>query len=401
MLKSSNQASVAPSHKSPLVKPLCFLVDEDFVFRQELARALRQNGIEVVELSDGSRLLGMVEDQYPDIVFVEVKGTLPYPSVRTILALKECNYSGGVQLFGSCEPKTLDSFNKLGIDCSLRMLPPISKPVKVAAVERIIRDNKIVEAGPSRVGTSLKEALDRNWVTFLYQPNFSLKTKTMVGAEVVARVAHPESGLLAPDQFLKGADEEALLKLSRLVIATALKASAELYKTGTALLLGINIGVDTLVQLPIAEIVKLHRPDSREWPGILLEIPERQVFNRFDLLKSWTSKFLQDGVSIAIDNFCFGASRLDMLHEIRFAEIKLDRSLVDGCSVNEAHARTCKTFIQMAHNFEIRAAAVGLSNQADCRLIAELGCDIGQGFALSKPINWQELQTLITRFKIT
>ena len=399
MLNLSGQSPVSTGPKASSVKPLCFLVDEDFVFRQELARTLRQHDIDVVEFSDGSRLLGMVDDQYPDVVFVEVKSAIPYQSVRTILALKECNYSGSVQLFGSCEPKTLDSFNKIGRECSLSMLPPISKPIKVAVIERIIRDNKIADAGNSRIAISLHEALDRNWVTFLYQPNFSLKTKTMIGAEVVARVAHPENGILMPDQFLKGADEEAFLRLSRLAITDALKKSVELYKAGVAVLLGVNIGIDPLLQLPIAEIVKLHRPDSNNWPGLILEIPERQVMNRFELLKSWASKFIRDGLSISIDNFRFGASRIDMLYQIPFSEIKLDRSLVDGCAVNESNAKACKTFIQMAHNFEMRAAAVGLSNQADCRLIAELGCDVGQGFALSKPITWQELQTLVMKFQ--
>jgi EAL domain-containing protein (putative c-di-GMP-specific phosphodiesterase class I) len=166
-----------------------------------------------------------------------------------------------------------------------------------------------------------------------------------------------------------------------------------------ALLMGVNIGIDTLLQLPITEIMKLHRPDSSNWPGLLLEIPERQVLNRFDLLKARAPKLLQEGVSIAIDNFRFGASRVDMLHQIPFAEIKLDRSLVDSCSTHDGHAKTCKTFIQMAHNFSMRASAVGLSTQEDCRLIAELGCDVGQGFALSKPITRQELQTLVARFK--
>jgi diguanylate cyclase len=241
--------------------------------------------------------------------------------------------------------------------------------------------------------------LHKNLVKFLYQPKFDLKSNTMIGAEVVARVAHPQLGLLTPDQFLKGADEEALLQLSRLALVKALKTSAHFYELGIALLVAINITVDSLIQLPICDIVMLHRPESRNWPGLLLEIPERQVGSRIDVLKARAAKFQQAGISIAIDNFGCGASRLDILHQMQFAEIKIDRSLVHGCASHAGNATTVKTFIQMAHNFGCRAAAVGISSAEDVRLLSEFGCEIGQGFFLSKPMTWQQIDGLIAGFK--
>ncbi len=67
-------------------------------------------------------------------------------------------------------------------------------------------------------GILLSEALTQNLVQFLYQPKLDLKRNVIVGVEAVARVAHPKLGLLTPDQFLKGADQDALLKLSRLAL---------------------------------------------------------------------------------------------------------------------------------------------------------------------------------------
>jgi EAL domain-containing protein (putative c-di-GMP-specific phosphodiesterase class I) len=153
------------------------------------------------------------------------------------------------------------------------------------------------------------------------------------------------------------------------------------------------------MQLPICDIVMLHRPESRNWPGLLLEIPERQVGSRIDVLKARAAKFQQAGISIAIDNFGCGASRLDILHQMQFAEIKIDRSLVHGCASHAGNATTVKTFIQMAHNFGCRAAAVGISSAEDVRLLSEFGCEIGQGFFLSKPMTWQQIDGLIAGFK--
>ncbi len=378
--------------------PLCFLMDEDFVFRQSLAKELRRDGVDVVEFSNSSRLLDMVDDQSPDIVFVYLNSALPHEYVRSLWALKECGYSGAVQIFGRCEPKFLESFNTVGADCSLTMLPPLQKPVKAERIHQIIRERKLNTATASTAGMSLSDALLRNLVTFLYQPKFDLKTHTMAGFEVVARVAHPERGLLAPDQFLKGADEEDLLKLSHLALVTALKASTHFRQLGVALVLAINISVENLLRLPIADLVEAHRPPGNDWPSLLLEVPERQVVNKIEFLKSRFLKLKQSGVSIAIDNFGRGSTSLDILNQIPFAEVKIDRELIENCATNAGKANICKTLIQMARNFGSQAVAVGISSEADLRMLRGLGCDLGQGFLLGKPMDAKRIDALIASF---
>src|ERR1700757_3025361 len=90
------------------------------------------------------------------------------------LALKECRYGGAVQLFGNCEPKFLESLKVTGLDCGLKMLPPLRMPIKVATLQSIIREQKLGAPAIKRCGTSLKDALARQIVTFLYQPKIDL-----------------------------------------------------------------------------------------------------------------------------------------------------------------------------------------------------------------------------------
>jgi EAL domain-containing protein (putative c-di-GMP-specific phosphodiesterase class I) len=221
----------------------------------------------------------------------------------------------------------------------------------------------------------------------------------MAGFEVVARVAHPELGLLAPDQFLKGADEDDLLKLSHLAPVTALKASAHFRQSGVALVLAINISVENLLRLPIADLVAVHRPPDNDWPGLLLEVPQRQVVNKIELLKSRFLKLKQSGVLIAIDNFGRGSTSLDILNQIPFAEVKIDCELMENCAADAGKANICKTLIQMARNFGSQAVAIGISSEADLRMIRNLGCDMGQGFLLGKPMDAQRIDALIASFK--
>ncbi|MGB6938181.1 MAG: EAL domain-containing protein [Xanthobacteraceae bacterium] len=194
---------------------LCFIMDKDFIFRQGLAAELRRTGIDVVELSANSRLSDMVEDQNPDIVLVNVDRAVPHECVRTLLALKEPSYAGAVQLFGNTDLAALDSLNMVGADCSLTMLPPVQKPIKATTLHRIIRDLKLGSVASPSASITLAEALARDLVTFLYQPKFDLKSGNLVvGAEATARVNHPKLGVLTPDRFLKGADQDDLLNLS-------------------------------------------------------------------------------------------------------------------------------------------------------------------------------------------
>lgn len=379
--------------------PLCFLMDDDFVVRRDLAKALRLEGIDIVEFSNSARFMDMIDNQDPDIVFVNVNDGAPHECVRALLALKECGYSGAVQLFGGCAPKLLESFNTVGGDCALTMLPPLQKPIKVATIRRIVFDRKLGASDPASVKVSLSDALAKNLVKFLYQPKFDLKTKVMVGAEAVARVAHPELGLLTPDRFFKGASEEAFLNLSRAAVVSAVRASTHFHQMGVALVLAINIGVDSLLRLPVADLVLMHRPEAHNWAGLVLEITERQVANSIELLKARLPKLREAGVSIAVDNVGPRASLLGVLTEAPLAEIKIDRSLVEGCAANAGNAKVCKSLIQTAHNFGCHAVAVGLSAEADLHTLAGFGCDVGQGYLFGKPMSVGQIEALVEHSK--
>ena len=278
------------------------------------------------------------------------------------------------------------------------MLPPLRMPIKVATLHGIIREQKLGAPVVKGGGISLKDALARQAVTLLYQPKIDLKAGIVTGAEVVARIADPQFGIITPDQFLKGAEQETLADLTRLAVINALKTSAHFHKLGVALEISINITADVLLQLPMAELILLHRPDRSDWAGLILEIPERQIVNKMESLQARLPRLQQCGASIAIDNFGRGSFSFEAISQMPFSEIKIDRSLVEGCGTVSTNANICKTIIQIAHNFGCRAAAVGVSTPADLQLLTQLGCDMGQGFLLGKPMTAPQLDTLVAGF---
>ena len=98
-----------------------------------------------------------------------------------------------------------------------------------------------------------------------------------------------------------------------------------------ALEISINITADVLLQLPVAELILLQRPDCSDWAGLILEIPERQIVNKMESLQARLPRLQQCGASIAIDNFGRGSFSFEAISQKPFSEIKIDRSLVEGC----------------------------------------------------------------------
>ena len=386
---------------APAASSLCFIIDKDFVFRQGLAAELRRTGIDIVELSAAARLLEMVENQNPDMVLINVERSAPHECIRALLVLKDCGYRGAVQLFGNGDVGGLDSLNLVGSDCALSMLEPLQKPIKAATLHRIMRERKLGSGLPAADGITLADALARDLVTFLYQPKFDLKAKNLViGAEAMARVNHPKRGLLTPDCFLKGADQDDLLNLSNHALVNAARSSLHFQELGLAMQVSINVGVENLLALPINDIVSRYRPDRNDWGGVLLEVTSRQLMNKSGALKSVAAKLKEAGVPMAIDNFGLGVVQFDVLNRLACAEIKIDRSLVDGCATDANKRRICKSIIQIAHNFGSKAVAVGVANEADLDTLTASGCDLAQGFLFGKPMSVQQIDSLIAQSRL-
>jgi EAL domain-containing protein (putative c-di-GMP-specific phosphodiesterase class I) len=374
---------------------LCFVVDTDFGYLQGFSKSLRGLGVNTAEFVNSARLGENVEIHNPSIVFVNLNATDPYDCARALFSLRECKFGGRVQLFGRCEPAFLESFRKIGNDAALAMLPVLHKPVDFAAVRKVIQEQKLKTDVVSPPDLTLKKAITSNWINFLYQPQLDLKKKMVVSAESFARVSHPQHGLLPPARFLGGASEEDLTELAVLAISKAVQTSARFFNAGVCLKFAININVETLAKLPVALLVEKYRPQDDQWPGLVFELSETQVLTKTALLKARIAGLHQAGVSVAIDNFGRGNSSFGILKEIPFSEFKIDRSFVEGCADNKGNASVCKTMIELAHNFGGQASAVGIETSDEAKMLADLGCDIGQGYLFAKPMLEQELMDMV------
>jgi EAL domain-containing protein (putative c-di-GMP-specific phosphodiesterase class I) len=157
-------------------------------------------------------------------------------------------------------------------------------------------------------------------------------------------------------------------------------------KVGANLRLSINMPAEALTKLPIADIVRSHRPQLDNWPSLLIDVTEEQIITNLALAADIAKRLGHLNIKLAIDDFGRGHSTLTNLKELPIAELKLDQAFVQDCGTDRVNEPLCKTVIDLVHNFSVPALAIGIEKAADALALTSMGCDYGLGFLLGQPI---------------
>ena len=177
-----------------------------------------------------------------------------------------------------------------------------------------------------------------------------------------------------------------MLELSTRAMAAALSGWRALPRGDQPLKLAINVTVDDLLRLPIAAIIREHRPRDADWPGLILEVTEDHAVRDIALTQEIATQLRIYDIALALDDFGAGYSNLARLKQLPFAELKLDRSIVAGCDKDAATAALCQMSIDLAHQLGAVAVGEGIETRAELHALARMGCDLGQGFLLAPPM---------------
>ncbi len=260
-----------------------------------------------------------------------------------------------------------------------------SEPINDLAEDerRALIDSMTTETRPR---IAIAEALRNNWFEIWYQPKIDLKRKCLAGAEALARIHHPQLGVLLPGSFLPEVDGDGVAELAQHALVATLCDWTMFEEAGFNLHLAINVPVGVLLKLPVAELVNEYRPQSEQWPGLIVEVTEDQIVRDIALANEIAAQLRVSGISIAIDDFGAGYSSLSSLRDLPFAELKIDRSFVRSCATDATNAAICQTAIDLAHRFGSGAVAEGVENQADSQALMVMCCDFGQGVLIAPPM---------------
>lgn len=376
-------------HSPPRV-PQCLIVDDEPGIRAVISRTLGGYGLTADEFADAEDAVTSIANGQPKIIFLDVS-LARSDAIEAIRGFAQRKFSGAVQLISGHKACVVDEIRKIGERHGLRMREPIAKPFAADAIRTVVIEEALTATVLSEHPIPLDEALRNGWLELWYQPKIDLQKRTLVGAEALARVRHPEHGLVAPKAFLPHASQAELSELTTFVIKTALRDWSVFAASGANLKLAVNVTASTLGELPLAQLIRDNRPDDGNWPGLILEVVEDAFLHDLTLIHEVATQLSLYNVSLSIDDFGSGHSSMKRLRDLPCAELKLDHSFVRDCAENGRNARICEAVIKLAHELGIAVTAEGIERSSELRALRAMGCDIGQGFLFSPPVERDSL----------
>lgn len=226
----------------------------------------------------------------------------------------------------------------------------------------------------------LRSALEHGDLEVHLQPQVNLATGAVVGAEALARWRHPQDGVLLPASFLPLAARTGLLRpVAALVLDKAVAACARWWSLGHTTPVSINLTADELrnpdlPDLLEAALTRYELPSS----AICIEITEDALLADPPATAALLQRWRAAGVGVALDDFGTGYSSLAYLRDLPLDELKIDRAFVSDLR-NRTTATIVRYTVAMAHALRLRVVGEGVEDAGTARLLADTGCDIGQG----------------------
>lgn len=383
------------------MRSLVFIVDDEPAIGRMIALALHElDEVDVEQYVDFHSMAAALNDHTPDVIFLDVSlGSSD--GIDAIRHLSAVAYPGVVQLMSGRDAALLSHVRLIGERHGLRMRHALCKPFRIADVKAVVEEErhlfsgarsapakKDAAAGRDNRGAGLKvslsDALKHDRLEIWYQPKIDLLGRRVIGAEGLARVRDPDHGIALPGAFLPDATGGDLIALAECALLTALRDAAAMAAAGHSLKLAVNMPVEALISLPIAAIVRDARPKGDDWSGIVVEVTEDQIIRDIPLAHEIAVQLRIHRIGLSLDDFGSGYSSLARIKELPFEELKLDRSFVTGCSLDDGDAMLCRTAIELAHRFGSLAVAEGIETSADLKTIRRLGCDLAQGFLFAE-----------------
>lgn len=239
----------------------------------------------------------------------------------------------------------------------------------------------------------LREAIHLGHLELFYQPKLSLKSGTIHHAEALIRWRHPERGLVPPGLFIPYAEKTGFIrKITEWAIGEGLRQSAAWRSQGLDLVISLNLSARDLMNKDLVDIfldqLKLHgaRPES-----LMLEITESAVMSDPAGALEILNRLHGMGLKLSIDDFGTGYSSLAYLKKLPVSELKIDQSFVTNMTKDHGDEVICKSTIDLGHNLGLEVVAEGIEDQATLEALRRMGCDLAQGYHISRPVPAQVL----------
>ena len=243
-----------------------------------------------------------------------------------------------------------------------------------------------------RLEQDLKNALIEEQFEVFYQPKINIATREVTGSEALVRWNHPSRGYISPEDFIPVAEEAGMIiELGEWILRTACKQTNELHRMGY---MGLNVAVNiSAVQFTdgnLLPMVSKALQDTQLRPELLeLEITESAVMHDPEEVIESLHELSQFGMRLAIDDFGTGYSSLAYLKRFPVNTLKIDRAFITDISSDNDDVAIVEAVLGLGRHFNMKVVAEGIEDEEQLQFLKDQGCDLAQGFFISKPMNME------------
>jgi diguanylate cyclase (GGDEF)-like protein len=236
--------------------------------------------------------------------------------------------------------------------------------------------------------SDFRRALASDEIVVHYQPIVDVEGSAVHGAEGLVRWQHPELGLLPPGDFIQLVEQSGLIgPLTFYVLERSIAQCAAWRRAGQDMSVSVNLSVRNLLDRNLPrEIERLLSVYGLPASALQLEITESMIMSDPDRAMSTITRLSQLGVHLSVDDFGTGYSSLANLKRLPIDELKIDRSFVSPMMHDESDLIIVRSTINLGHDLGLKVIAEGVEDERTLRRLAMLGCDLAQGYHVSRPM---------------
>ncbi|MEC5406967.1 EAL domain-containing protein [Paraburkholderia sp. MPAMCS5] len=249
-----------------------------------------------------------------------------------------------------------------------------------------------------QIETMLREALERQQLHLVYQPQVTLANGRIAQVETLLRWNHPLRGMISPAEFVPVAEESGLIEqIGEWVIRTACREAGKLLRlAGSLPRVAINVSPQQFQRPDLFETIREALEHAALDPSYLeVEITEGVLLGDTEQALQTLHALRELGVEVAVDDFGTGYSSLAYLTRFPLNRLKIDRSFVTRMGSDPQCMALVGAIIAMAHALKLRVTAEGVETPEQAAQLLALGCDEAQGFWFSRPVTASGLRNLL------
>jgi diguanylate cyclase (GGDEF)-like protein len=251
-----------------------------------------------------------------------------------------------------------------------------------------------------KLEAELRQALEQKQFRVYYQPMVHLGTRQIMGFEALLRWQHPEQGLISPHKFLVAADDGGLLvyigKWMLLEACLQLCSWDKEMPATQAMNLNVNVSARELTDRDfITGVETALRAAGFAASRLHLEITENVAAADAKLTSAVLTSLKQLGVGVILDDFGMGNSSLNRLRQLQVEAIKIDRSMVSGMLLDHGAAESVELIVLVAQKLKLSVIAEGIESAKQRDHLQQLGCELGQGYFFSAPLEAKDAEIML------